>query len=136
MSDQSHRATQGEKEGGTFAKQHADQPILSSIVEQAGLQEIAYTVEGRDHVVCDASVQGAQECADKREAASHQQIAAECAALGLAILMAVIVGSLAVTFVNLVTKLAAPVGKHRVYTVFPKHFLPAIEPEGESNHGI
>jgi hypothetical protein len=136
MSDQSHRATQGEHKGGTFAEPHAHEPILSSIVEHAGLQEIAYAVEGRDYVVCDASVHGAQGCADKREAASHQQVAAECATLGLAILMAVMVGSLAVTFVKLVTKLAAPVGKHRVYEVFPKHPLPTIEPEGDTNHGI
>jgi hypothetical protein len=136
MSDQSHRATQGEHKGGTFAEPHAHEPILSSIVEHAGLQEIAYAVEGQDYVVCDASVHGAQGCADKREAASHQQVAAECAALGLAILIAVLVGSLAVTFVNLITKLAAPVVKHRVYTVFPKHPLPTIEPEGESNHGF
>ena len=136
MNDQSQRATQGEPEGRTFAESHANEPILSSIVEHAGLQEIAYAVEGQDYVVCDASVHGAQGCADKREAASHQQVAAECAALGLAILIAVLVGSLAVTFVNLITKLAAPVVKHRVYTVFPKHPLPTIEPEGESNHGI
>ncbi|KEO90496.1 hypothetical protein EH31_10435 [Erythrobacter longus] len=136
MNDQSQRATQGEPEGRTFAEPHANEPILSSIVEHAGLQEIAYAVEGQDYVVCDASVHGAQGCADKREAASHQQVTAECAALGLAILMAVMVGSLAVTFVNLITKLAAPVEKHRVCAVFPKHLLPTIEPEGESNHGI
>lgn len=120
MSDQSQRATQGELEGRTFAELHTNQPILSSILEQEGLQEIAHAVEGQDYVVCDVSVDGAQGCADKREAASYQQVAAECAALGLATLLAVIVGSLAVTFVNLVTKLAAPVGKHRVYAVFPK----------------
>jgi hypothetical protein len=54
-----------------------------------------------------------------REAVQNQQVMAECVAIGLAILAAVIVGTIAVGFINIVTKLAAPIGKHRAYALFP-----------------
>ena len=55
-----------------------------------------------------------------REMVANQQMVAECVAIGLAILIAVIVGSIAVTFVNLATKFAAPLGMNRVYALFPR----------------
>ncbi|MEM6409909.1 MAG: hypothetical protein AAF683_00070 [Pseudomonadota bacterium] len=111
-----------EKESLTEALAH--QPTLTNFVQQVGLQEVAKAVEGENYVVCDLGIHGVQGCADMREAAQQQQMAAECVAIGLAILMAVIVGSLAVTFVDLITKLAAPVGKNRVYALFPRRRIP------------
>lgn len=109
---------------GTEAESLSDalghQPTLTKFVQQVGLQEVAKAVEGDNYVVCDLGMHGVQGCADMREAAQQQQMAAECVAIGLAILMAVIVGSLAVTFVDLITKLAAPVGRNRVYALFPR----------------
>ncbi|GGC39101.1 hypothetical protein GCM10011371_28100 [Novosphingobium marinum] len=96
------------------------QPTLSNFVKQAGLQEVAEMVEGDSFVVCDLDLHGVQGCADMREMVANQQMVAECVALGLAILIAVIVGSIAVAFVNLATKFAAPLGMNRVYALFPR----------------
>ena len=97
----------------------AQQPTLTNFVNQAGLGEVARMVEGENYVVCDLDLHGVQGCADMREMVQNQQMMAECVAIGLAILVAVVVGSIAVTFVNVVTKLAAPIGKNRVYALFP-----------------
>ncbi|WP_297775879.1 hypothetical protein [uncultured Roseovarius sp.] len=97
----------------------AQQPTLTNFVNQAGLGEIARMVEGENYVVCDLDLHGVQGCADMREMVQNQQVMAECVAIGLAILVAVVVGSIAVGFVNIVTKLAAPIGKNRVYALFP-----------------
>ena len=97
----------------------AQQPTLTNFVNQAGLGEVARMVEGESFVVCDLDLHGVQGCADMREAVQNQQVMAECVAIGLAILAAVIVGTIAVGFINIVTKLAAPIGKHRVYALFP-----------------
>ena len=96
------------------------QPTLTNFVKQAGLQEVAEMVEGDNFVVCDLDLHGVQGCADMREMIANQQMVAECVAIGLAILVAVIVGSIAVAFVNLATKFAAPIGRNRVYALFPR----------------
>ena len=98
----------------------AQQPTLTNFVKQAGLQEVADMVEGDNFVVCDLELHGVQGCTDMREMVANQQMVAECVAIGLAILCAVIVGSIAVAFVNLATKFAAPLGKNRVYALFPR----------------
>ena len=98
----------------------SQQSTLTSFVKQAGLQEVANMVEGDNFVVCDLELHGVQGCADMREMVANQQMVAECVAIGLAILIAVIVGSIAVTFVNLATKFAAPLGMNRVYALFPR----------------
>ena len=96
------------------------QPTLTNFVKQAGLQEVAEMVEGDNFVVCDLDLHGVQGCADMREMIANQQMVAECVAIGLAILVAVIVGSIAVAIVNLATKFAAPIGRNRVYALFPR----------------
>lgn len=96
------------------------QPTLSNVVKQAGLQEVAEMVEGDNFVVCDLDLHGVQGCADMREMVANQQMVAECVAIGLAILIAVIVGSIAVIFVNLATKFAAPLGMNRVFALLPR----------------
>ena len=80
----------------------SQQPTLTSFVKQAGLQEVANMVEGDNFVVCDLELHGVQGCADMREMVANQQMMAECVAIGLAIFAAVMVGSIAVAFVNLV----------------------------------
>lgn len=95
-----------------------EKPIVSA--ETGGLIEIASAVEGRGYAGCDPAVQGAQQCAAMNEAAAHQQIAAQSCLLGLALFATVIAGSLAVGFIHLTTMLAAPIGKHRVYALFPR----------------
>ena len=98
----------------------AREPTLTNFVNQTGLGEVAKMVEGDSFVVCDLELHGVQGCADLREKVANQQMVAECAAIGLALLAAVIAGTIAVVFVNLVTKLAAPLGRNRVYALFPR----------------
>ena len=100
--------------------QLATEPTISNAVTQMGLGEIASTVRGEGFVVCDLNTHGVEGCADMRAAADNQKLAAEFVALGLVILVAVLVGSIAVTFVKLVTRLAHPIGEHRVYALFPR----------------
>lgn len=107
--------------------QLAAEPTISNAVKQMGLGEIASTVRGEGFVVCDLNTHGVQGCADMREAADNQKLAAELVALGLVILVAVLVGSIAVTFVKLVTRLAHPVGEHRVYALFPRWRAPVVK---------
>lgn len=107
--------------------QLAAEPTISNAVKQMGLGEIASTVRGEGFVVCDLNTHGVQGCADMREAADNQKLAAELVALGLVILVAVLVGSIAVTFVKLVTRLAHPVGEHRVYALFPRRRAPVVK---------
>jgi hypothetical protein len=107
--------------------QLAAEPTISNAVKQMGLGEIASTVRGEGFVVCDLNTHGVQGCADMREAADNQKLAAELVALGLVILVAVLVGSIAVTFVKLVTRLAHPVGEHRVYALFPRGRAPVVK---------
>jgi hypothetical protein len=52
-----------------------------------------------------------------REMVANQQMMAECVAIGLAIFAAVMAGSIAVAFVNLVTTFAAPLGMNRIYAI-------------------
>lgn len=107
--------------------QLAAEPTISNAVKQMGLGEIASTVRGEGFVVCDLNTHGVQGCADIRSAADNQKLAAELVALGLVILAAVLVGSIAVTFVKLVTRLAHPVGEHRVYALFPRRRAPVVK---------
>ena len=93
------------------------QPTLTNFVKQAGLQEVAEMVEGDNFVVCDLDLHGVQGCADMREMVANQQMMAECVAIGLAIFAAVMAGSIAVAFVNLVTTFAAPLGMNRIYAI-------------------
>ena len=120
MTEQQVKPLPDKTETESLSDALADQPTLLSFVQQVGLQEVAKAVEGNNYVVCDLGMHGVQGCADMREATQQQQMAAEWVAIGLVILMAVIVGSLAVTFVDLITKLAAPVGRNRVYALFPR----------------
>lgn len=107
--------------------QLAAEPTISNAVKQMGLGEIASTVRGEGFVVCDLNTHGVQGCADMRSAADNQKLAAELVALGLVIFAAVLVGSIAVTFVKLVTRLAHPVGEHRVYALFPRRRAPVVK---------
>lgn len=107
--------------------QLAAEPTITNAVNQMGLGEIASTVRGEGFVVCDLNTHGVQGCADMRAAADNQKLAAELVALGLVILVAVLVGSIAVTFVKLVTRLAHPVGEHRVYALFPRRRTPVVK---------
>ncbi|WP_155647241.1 hypothetical protein [Erythrobacter donghaensis] len=107
--------------------QLAAEPTISNAVKQMGLGEIASTVRGEGFVVCDLNTHGVQGCADIRSAADNQKLAAELVALGLVIFAAVLVGSIAVTFVKLVTRLAHPVGEHRVYALFPRRRAPVVK---------
>ena len=98
----------------------AHRPTMHNFSTATGLENVARKLEGDSYFVCDLQVHGVQGCADLRNEVARQHFAAELIALGLALFVAVIVGSIAVAFVNLVTKLAAPIGEHRVYALFPR----------------
>lgn len=58
-------------------------------------------------MVCDLNTHGVQGCADLRAAIDNQKMAAELVAIGLMILVAVMVGTIAAAFVRLVAQRAA-----------------------------
>jgi hypothetical protein len=80
------------------------QLTLTNLVNEAGLSEIARAAGGDSFVVCDLNTYGVQGCADLRAALDNQKMAAELVAIGLMILVAVLVGTIAAAFVRLVAK--------------------------------
>ena len=120
MTSAIHDASAASADQPGFSGLIARDPDLTDFVKQAGLEPLAKAVEGENFVVCDLTLHRVQGCADMREGARHQQMVAECAAIGLAVMVAVIVGSIGVAFVDLITKYAAPLGRNRVYALFPK----------------
>ncbi len=82
------------------------QLTLTNLVNEAGLLEIARAAGGDSFVVCDLNTHGVQGCADLRAALDNQKMAAELVAIGLMILVAVLVGTIAATFVRLLAKRA------------------------------
>ena len=83
------------------------QLTLTNLVNEAGLSEIARAAVGDSFVVCDLNTHGVQGCADLRAALDNQKMAAELVAIGLMILVAVLVGTIAAAFVRLVAQRAA-----------------------------
>jgi len=83
------------------------QLTLTNLVNEAGLSEIARAAGGDSFVVCDLNTHGVQGCADLRAAFDNQKMAAELVAIGLMILVAVLVGTIATAFVRLLAQRAA-----------------------------
>jgi hypothetical protein len=100
-------ATAGKPPSDTFEVHFAQQLTLTNLVNEAGLSEIARAAGGDSFVVCDLNTYGFQGCADLRAALENQKMAAELVAIGLVILVAVLMGRIAATFVRLIAKLAA-----------------------------
>ncbi|WP_155647665.1 MULTISPECIES: hypothetical protein [Sphingomonadales] len=86
----------------------AKQLTLTNLVNEAGLSEIARAAGGDSFEVCDLNMHGVQGCADLRAALDDQKMAAELVAIGLMILVAVLVGTIAAAFVRLIAKRVAP----------------------------
>ena len=103
-------ATAGTPPSGTFEIHLTQQLTLANLVNEAGLSEIARAAGGDSFVVCDLNTHGVQGCADLRAALDSQKMAAELVAVGLMILVAVLVGTIAAAFVRLVAKGVAPSG--------------------------
>lgn len=97
------------------------QLTLTNLVNEAGLSEIARAVGGDSFVVCDLNTHGVQGCADLRAALDNQKMAAELVAIGLMILVAVLVGTIAATFVRLLAKRAASPSERCADVVIPVH---------------
>lgn len=120
------------------------QSALANAFNQAGLGEIARVVSGDTFMVCDLPTYGVEGCGAIRAAASRDQLVGEVVALGLALLVAVLVGAFAVTFVRLVTGLVSPLGKHRANEHLMLRGDRANSPQGsvaatirkEKSHGI
>ena len=94
--------------GDSLAQILAHRPTMHNFSVATGLEPVAKKLEGDTYSVCDLQVHGVQGCADLRNDITREHFAAEVIALGLALFVAVIVGSIAVGFVSLVTKLAKP----------------------------
>lgn len=88
----------------TFEIHLTQQLTLTNLVNEAGLSEIARAAGGDSFVVCDLNTHGVQGCADLRAALDNQKMAAELVAIGLMILVAVLVGTIAAAFVRLVAQ--------------------------------
>lgn len=101
-------ATAGKPPSDTFEVHFAQQLTLTNLVNEAGLSEIARAAGGDSFVVCDLNTYGFQGCADLRAALENQKMAAELVAIGLMILVAVLVGTIAAAFVRLIAKRVAP----------------------------
>lgn len=97
------------------------QLTLTNLVNEAGLSEIARAAGGDSFVVCDLNTHGVQGCADLRAALDNQKMAAELVAIGLMILVAVLVGTIAATFVRLLAKRAASPSERCADVVIPVH---------------
>ncbi len=101
---QMDHAKAGTPPSDTFEFHLTQQLTLTNLVNKTGLSEIARAAGGDSFVVCDLNKHGVQGCADLRAALDNQKMAAELVAIGLVILVAVLVGTIAAAFVRLVTK--------------------------------
>ena len=97
-------AKAGTPPSDTFEIHLTQQLTLTNLVNEAGLSEIARAAGGDSFVVCDLNPHGVQGCADLRAALDNQKMAAELVAIGLVILVAVLVGTIAAAFVRLVAQ--------------------------------
>mgnify|MGYP001568622336 FL=1 len=114
-------AKAGTPPSDTFEVYFAQQLTLTNLVSEAGLSEIARAAGGDSFVVCDLNTHGVQGCADLRAALDNQKMAAELVAIGLMILVAVLVGTIAAAFVKLVAQRAAPFRERRADAFLPLH---------------
>ncbi len=105
--------TAGKSPSCTFEIHLTQQLTLTNLVNEAGLSEIARAAGGDSFVVCDLNTHGVQGCADLRAALDDQKMAAELVAIGLMILVAVLVGTIAAAFVRLVAQRAALLREQR-----------------------
>ena len=94
MTQMGHAAA-GTPPSDTFEIHLTQQLTLTNLVNEAGLSEIARAAGGDSFVVCDLNTHGVQGCADLRAALDDQKMAAELVAIGLMILVAVLVGTIA-----------------------------------------
>ena len=137
-------ATAGTPPSGTFEIHLTQQLTLANLVNEAGLSEIARAAGGDSFVVCDLNTHGVQGCADVRAALDNQKMAAELVAIGLMILVAVLVGTIAAAFVRLVAQRAALFRERRADAFLPLHEGRAKPPKRavniiirkENRHGI
>ena len=97
-------AKAGTPPSDTFEIHLTQQLTLTNLVNSAGLSEIARAAGGDSFVVCDLNTHGVQGCADLRAALDNQKMAAELVAIGLMILVAVLVGTIAAAFVRLMAQ--------------------------------
>lgn len=114
-------AKAGTPPSDTFEIHLTQQLTLTNLVNEAGLSEIARAAGRDSFVVCDLNTHGVQGCADLRAALDSQKMAAELVAVGLMILVAVLVGTIAAAFVRLVAKRAAPPGEQGADAFLPLH---------------
>lgn len=111
--------TAGTPPSDTFEIHLTQQLTLANLVNEAGLSEIARAASGGSFVVCDLNTHGVQGCADLRAALDNQKMAAELVAIGLMILVAVLVGTIAAAFVRLTAQRAALLREQRVDAFLP-----------------
>ena len=114
-------AKAGTPPSDTFEIHLTQQLTLTNLVNQAGLSEIARAAGGDSFVVCDLNTHGVQGCADLRAALDNQKMAAELVAIGLMILVAVLVGTIAAAFVRLVAQRVGLPRAQRADAFLPLH---------------
>lgn len=91
-----------------------DQPFtLASAVNSVGLRDLSDSIAGDTFVVCDLSTHGVQGCADMRTSLQRQELMADACAIGLMLLVAVLVGSLAVAFTHLLARAVRPLRREQ-----------------------
>ncbi len=120
MTQMGHAAA-GTPPSETFEIHLTQQLTLTNLVNEAGLSEIARAAGGDSFVVCDLNTHGVQGCADLRAALDNQKMAAELVAIGLMILVAVLVGTIAAAFVRLVAQRVGLPRAQRADAFLPLH---------------
>jgi len=118
---QMSHATAGKPPSDNFEIHLTQQLTLTNLVNEAGLSEIARAAGGDSFVVCDLTTHGVRGCADLRAALDDQKMAAELVAIGLMILVAVLVGTIAAAFVRLVAQRASLFSEKRADAFLPLH---------------
>ena len=84
----------------TLIADHSFHGLIASL----GLEDLANHIQGNRVELCNLDIQSAAGCAHMRWIIAQEHFIAELVALGLTILVAVMVGSLAVAFVNAVVR--------------------------------
>lgn len=73
---------------------------MASVVRKAGQEDLANAIQGHPTFRCDIAVTSAQRCSELAQIHQRQQIMSDRLALALALMVAAIVGQVAVSFVG------------------------------------
>lgn len=104
--------------------------MLHQFMSATGLESLARHIQGQSPPPCAGSPQHAALCAPFGSAVMLEHFMAELVALGLCLLAMATAGSLAVAFIDLLTKALPPIGSNRVDALTPNDGSSRPDSEG------